>query len=371
MRLTAAASGFLLFLLSVHVVQGQDVWGVTYSATEICAVKGSTVAISCTYTYPSGRYIALSNFWFTKMSNGELVNLKLDYTGRVQYSCQHSYDYIKCTLRISDLRESDSAKYKFRFETNQEYGKFTGSPGVTLSVTGVMVHVQTHSYLSMAVLKCQGSCPLPDSSSYIWYENERIQTGRTSSTYSVFYGAADSYSCAVNGHETRRSPAVYAPKLPSVSVSPSAEIEEGSSVTLTCSSDANPAANYTWYKENEDSPKASGQNFTITDFRAEHSGSYSCEAQNKLGRSNSKLHLILAGKSTMIINIIRLTLLVVMLILLLLFYLWMRKEKDVSSTTEPKEPIETVELDSCSVYENVSDLNIRTAELTEEPDDLL
>ncbi len=47
------------------------------------------------------------------------------------------------------------------------------------------------------------------------------------------------------------------PQLLSVSVSPSGEIVEGSSVTLSCSSDANPAANYTWYKENEDSPKAS------------------------------------------------------------------------------------------------------------------
>ncbi|XP_045898631.1 B-cell receptor CD22-like isoform X3 [Micropterus dolomieu] len=86
-----------------------------------------------------------------------------------------------------------------------------------------------------------------------------------------------------------------APKLPSVSVSPSAEIVEGSSVTLTCSSDANPAAKYTWYKENEDSPKASGQNFTITDFRAEHSGNYYCEAQNRRGRHNSTLHLIVVA----------------------------------------------------------------------------
>ena len=39
------------------------------------------------------------------------------------------------------------------------------------------------------------------------------------------------------------------PKLPSVSVSLSGEIVEGSSVTLTCSSDANPAAKYTWYKD--------------------------------------------------------------------------------------------------------------------------
>uniref|UniRef100_UPI001A98AD77 B-cell receptor CD22-like n=1 Tax=Gasterosteus aculeatus aculeatus TaxID=481459 RepID=UPI001A98AD77 len=63
------------------------------------------------------------------------------------------------------------------------------------------------------------------------------------------------------------------------SASPSAEMLEGDSVTLTCSTDANPAASYTWYKEHEDSPRASGQIFTITDFTAEHSGNYYCEAQ--------------------------------------------------------------------------------------------
>uniref|UniRef100_A0A3P8PNU8 Ig-like domain-containing protein n=1 Tax=Astatotilapia calliptera TaxID=8154 RepID=A0A3P8PNU8_ASTCA len=77
--------------------------------------------------------------------------------------------------------------------------------------------------------------------------------------------------------------------LPTVSVSPSAEIVEGSSVTLTCSSDANPAANYTLYKEDGNLPKAFGQNFTVTKFRPEHSGHYYCEAQNKLGRHNSTL----------------------------------------------------------------------------------
>uniref|UniRef100_A0A3Q1H0D7 Ig-like domain-containing protein n=1 Tax=Anabas testudineus TaxID=64144 RepID=A0A3Q1H0D7_ANATE len=86
------------------------------------------------------------------------------------------------------------------------------------------------------------------------------------------------------------------PNLPSVSLSPS-EIVEGSSVTLTCSSDANPAANYTWYKENEESPKASGPIFTITDIRHEHSGNYYCEAWNTRGRHNSTLSVIrLSGK---------------------------------------------------------------------------
>uniref|UniRef100_A0A3Q1H8W3 Ig-like domain-containing protein n=1 Tax=Anabas testudineus TaxID=64144 RepID=A0A3Q1H8W3_ANATE len=89
---------------------------------------------------------------------------------------------------------------------------------------------------------------------------------------------------------------LYRPNLPSVSVSPS-EIVEGSSVKLTCSSDANPAANYTWYKENEESPKASGQIFTITDIRAEHSGNYYCVVQDTTGHYNSTLHLIVVGVS--------------------------------------------------------------------------
>uniref|UniRef100_A0A3Q1H275 Ig-like domain-containing protein n=1 Tax=Anabas testudineus TaxID=64144 RepID=A0A3Q1H275_ANATE len=79
-----------------------------------------------------------------------------------------------------------------------------------------------------------------------------------------------------------------------VLMSPS-EIVEGSSVTLTCSTDANPAANYTWYKENEESPKASGQIFTITDIRAEHSGNYYCVVQDTTSHYNSTLHLIVVG----------------------------------------------------------------------------
>ncbi|XP_030283262.1 B-cell receptor CD22-like [Sparus aurata] len=163
----------------------------------------------------------------------------------------------------------------------------------------------------------------------------------------------------------------YAPRLPSMSVSPSAEIVEGSSVTLTCSSDANPAANYTWYKENEDSPKASGQTFTITDFRAEHSGNYSCEAQNRRGRNETTIHLTLAVNSTMIMNIIRLTVVVLMLIPLLLLSLWMRKKKTLSSTTEPQESVEMIELDSCPDYENVSDFTAAQTKDTEQQEDML
>uniref|UniRef100_A0A671W0D5 Immunoglobulin domain-containing protein n=1 Tax=Sparus aurata TaxID=8175 RepID=A0A671W0D5_SPAAU len=122
----------------VTVLQGQNDWGVTYSSTEICALKGSTVEINCTYTYPS-RLFGRDNevketFWLTKLSGNTPVDLRTDsdYQDRVEYSCSEK----SCTLRITDLRESDSAEYQFMFITKQPDGRYTGSPGVTLRVTG-------------------------------------------------------------------------------------------------------------------------------------------------------------------------------------------------------------------------------------------
>ncbi|XP_038569050.1 vascular cell adhesion protein 1-like [Micropterus salmoides] len=83
----------------------------------------------------------------------------------------------------------------------------------------------------------------------------------------------------------------YAPKLPSVSVSPSAEIVEGSSVTLTCSSDANPAATYTWYKRNGNPnlhPLSKEQKLVFRSIQSSDSGEYYCVAENKLKRKTSK-----------------------------------------------------------------------------------
>ncbi|XP_073331356.1 B-cell receptor CD22-like [Pagrus major] len=292
MSLTAAASGFVVVLLSVQGT-GQDDWGVTYSSTEICALKGSTVEIRCTYTYPSridgGDTEVKETFWFTKLSGNQPVDLSTDsdYQGRVEYSCYEK----SCTLRITDLRESDSAEYKFSFITNQPGGRYTGSPGVTLRVTDLQVKVSGSSYYGWRELKCHSSCRLPDLSSYIWYRNGQKIQSQTSSSYSVYYNSADSFSCAVKGHEDFPSPPVYAPKLPSLSVSPSAEIVEGSSVTLTCSSDANPAAKYTWYKKNGDpdlQPLSKEPQLVFSSIQSSDSGEYYCTAENELGRRTSE-----------------------------------------------------------------------------------
>ncbi|KAM6941628.1 myelin-associated glycoprotein-like, partial [Lycodopsis pacificus] len=323
--------------LSVTVIQSQKRWRVTYTPTEVCAFTGSTVNMRCRYMYPSTTNSAVQNtFWF-KTNSRAPVDLRTDseYSSRVQHTCDHN----DCTLTIRHLRKSDSAEYKFRFIPYQPDGAYTGSPGVTLSVTDpqLQINVRTSTLNSTwTELTCQSKCQLPEDVSYIWYQN-----GEKRKEVQVYFhphplNPADNYSCAIKGHEKFSSPSVYGPKLPSVSVSPSAEIVEGSSVTLTCSSDANPAASYTWYKEDEDSPKASGQIFNITDISTEHSGSYSCEAQNNIGRSNSTLHLtVVAGSwkyaaaGTMAV--------VLLAVLSLSVFLWIRKKGASRDSSEPEE----------------------------------
>ena len=92
--------------------------------------------MSCTYRYPSTENAIKVEqvIWFTSGNSRNPFDLRGDshYAGRVQYICVN----FNCTLRITDLRESDATEYKFRFITNQTGGSYTGSPGVTLRVTG-------------------------------------------------------------------------------------------------------------------------------------------------------------------------------------------------------------------------------------------
>ena len=80
-----------------------------------------------------------------------------------------------------------------------------------------------------------------------------------------------------------------APKTPSVSVRPPGVIKEGGSVTLSCSSDANPAADYTWFREHGGSVEELGENYTISNITTELGGNYYCEARNAVGLQNSTL----------------------------------------------------------------------------------
>ena len=88
------------------------------------------------------------------------------------------------------------------------------------------------------------------------------------------------------------------PKTTTVFTRPSGVITKGSSVTLTCSSDANPPVeNYTWFKVGESTPVGSGQQYSITNISSEDGGQYYCEARNKYGAEDSTAVSIMEGIS--------------------------------------------------------------------------
>eukprot|EP00063_Salmo_salar_P074603 XP_014049438.1 PREDICTED: uncharacterized protein LOC106601622 [Salmo salar] len=207
MALRTAGSVLVVFLWSVAVVLGQTGWSVTYTKKSICAFKGSKVELSCSYTYPSVHTIT-TTFWFTKYdAEGKPVSLRddPDYNRRVTYHRDK-----KNRLTIRDLREKDSATYKFRFITDHTGGKYTGDPGVTLSVTALQVMVTPPRWATSKTLTCITTCTLTGNPTYIWYKNGQHLDESTSPQYkySVFSNYDDSYSCTVKGHEDLHSPAV-------------------------------------------------------------------------------------------------------------------------------------------------------------------
>ncbi|XP_037399179.1 B-cell receptor CD22-like [Pygocentrus nattereri] len=246
----------LLFLTFISGVVAQDGWAVNYSPKSICALKGSEVIIGCTYTYSRGQSvqnILWTKYWITDVQPPDLFG-DPEYRGRVQFLGDKFSD---CTLKLRDVREKDQSKYYFRFITHRSRGKYQGAGGVDLSVTDIQVEVPERVIEGDNItLTCKTSCSLTVRPTFTWYRDGHPLSSSTDQLQlqPVSREDAGRYHCAVLG-QNLGSPQVilnvmYGPKSVSVSVSPSGEIVEGSSVNLTCSSDANPSVqNYTWFKK--------------------------------------------------------------------------------------------------------------------------
>ncbi|XDV16173.1 hypothetical protein PO909_016002 [Leuciscus waleckii] len=283
----------IFFLLMIHGVTS-DGWSVSYSPSHICALKNSTVIMRCTYTYPTGHQIE-KVFWTNESIKGvEPRDLSNDpeYSQRLQYLGDKQQN---CTVRLSHVTLKDSHMYYFRFITDKPDGKWTGAPGVTLTVTDLQVESPERVTEGDSVnLRCKSSCALTDRATFIWYRNSQPLTERRDRNnelllQSVRREDSGRYSCAVDGH-THISPDVqlnvmYPPKNVSVSISPSGVIVEGDSVTLNCISDSNPPAEISWFKGG--TIVGSGRIYSISKISSDDSGEYKCKSINEHGEKYS------------------------------------------------------------------------------------
>ncbi|XP_026113927.1 B-cell receptor CD22-like [Carassius auratus] len=284
----------LIFLLVIHNAFSKNGLGVNYRDSHICALKHSSVIMSCNYIYPTG-YKIKKVFWTKNPVKGEEppdLSEDPEYSRRLQYLGDEQQN---CTIRLSHVTQKDSNMYYFRFITNKPGEKWLGVPGVSLTVTDLQVESpETVTEGDSVRLTCKSSCALTDRATFIWYRNSQPLTERRDRNnqlllQSVRREDAGRYSCGVQGHNHYLKSTdvqlnvTYPPRNVSVFINGSSEIVEGDSVTLICSSDSNPPAlNFTWFQENQSSSVGSGQSFS-----ALQSGRFYCEAHNQHGSQRS------------------------------------------------------------------------------------
>ncbi|XP_041959180.1 B-cell receptor CD22-like [Alosa sapidissima] len=182
-------------------------WSVTYNTPQsICAVEGSSVDMSCSYSYPNNVTVT-KTFWHKQGSVEDLKNTGA-YKNRVTYLGNTRNE---CGLKIESVRESDSGEYQFQFITNDPRGNMSGSPGVTLLVSSLQVMMSSAAVTEGGTvsLTCNSTCPA-NNITYTWFQNRAPLTQHTSRDLildPVNSDDAGNYSCA-EGNEKYPSPEV-------------------------------------------------------------------------------------------------------------------------------------------------------------------
>ncbi|XP_036428422.1 B-cell receptor CD22-like [Colossoma macropomum] len=254
--------------------------GVTLSVTGLKVTVSDTdggvkkLTCSSTCTLPNPTYIWYKNRQPVFNQNRNELNLRDRTVDAGSYSC--------AVKGYEELRSPAVCVFDKVLQLTVEGPVATASEGQTVTLT------------------CSSTCTLPSRSTYIWYKNRQPVSQCESASCSVaVVSEAVNYSCAVKGSalhsppvcEYRFSHALIifsSPKNTRAVILPSGQRVEGDSVTLTCSSDANPPVlSYYWFNQSSDVVLGTGQNYSITSISSQHSGLYYCTAHNQLGQSSS------------------------------------------------------------------------------------
>ncbi|KAM9352886.1 sialic acid-binding Ig-like lectin 14 [Symphorus nematophorus] len=329
----AAQSCWLLLTLCLRGILAGD-WSVRLPSSPICAGIGSSVVLPCSYDYPQSsnetkkeggggqHYQVLSEMWCLEDSrcitpsyvfHSDGIFQDPSYQNRVEYLGQPGTK--NCSLRISDLRLSDSGSYVFYLITNHPTQKMPVQSGAQLLVTDMSSAVTVSASPSRGItngkalrLACCSPAAGPQAR-FRWYNSTSTSPRHTGQVWTISEVTSDdsgSYYCQIQtGDKVQNSKMLpidveYSPRNTAVSVSPAGELQNSLAVTLTCSSDANPPVHtYTWYRGAACLPTADksfhparyslatpmGRGLTLSsaNITAEDYGQHCCVARNRHG----------------------------------------------------------------------------------------
>ncbi|XP_047664553.1 uncharacterized protein LOC125140230 [Tachysurus fulvidraco] len=175
----------LILLVLSGVFTQHSKWGVKYPDKPICAVRGFSVSIKCSYYYPRGHQV-IQKLWCSMNLNTDLCkNPPYVYDSSLNTKSDFDFtgdDKSDCTLLIHNVQFNYSGVYRFRFITDVTGGKLTGYPGATLQVTDLkvsLIRLSGNGTLKQGDslnLTCDVSCT-HTSSQFVWSKNnQRLYT---------------------------------------------------------------------------------------------------------------------------------------------------------------------------------------------------
>ncbi|XP_073802938.1 sialic acid-binding Ig-like lectin 10 isoform X1 [Danio rerio] len=334
------------FLLAGCLIQG-GLCGFSISLPyRVEALEGSCVFIPCIFQidedYKDDLTDAAKGLWYKEIyPSGLVFNSSSPDSGQLKGEMFDKATEKNCSTRFDNLKLTDSGSYYFRLESNGglkwsyievEIVIKASPPNPTVLLFQDQQEVMEVTEGKSVTLSCfKIFCPsLPSSLTWSFSPEHLINANITEQqhqnqthyysdlmfTVTQHHHRAE-FTCTatqqqITTHSTRQLHVQYAPKSVSAHVSPAGVIVEGHSVTLSCSSEANPAVKYSWYRHNEGDlePVQTGPNLTISntnltetnltlsysnltinDINPSHSGRYYCRAKNQHGTQNTSVLL--------------------------------------------------------------------------------
>ncbi|XP_067248247.1 sialic acid-binding Ig-like lectin 7 isoform X2 [Chanodichthys erythropterus] len=321
----------------VFLLQGVCCRDFSISLTEkIEALSGSSVIIKCTFEIKENEDKDLTESDATGLWYKDGYNVNNQVFNSSDLTPDHFKGEIigklhekNCTTIFYDVSSNHAGKYYFRIESGalkytytEKNGNFStinvieSPPKPTVKLYEEQKEVQDQEEVlegSSVSLRCSAEtlCSSPPPT-LTWSSTPRIPLSESSRQQELIsdlnFTAAHrhhrvTFTCTItyqilDKNKTAQDSITlhvqYSPKNTSVSVLPSGSVLEGSSVTLTCSSDANPAVlNYTWSRESEGQLKQlqTGDTLTFNKTNQTQRGLYHCTAQNKHGTQVSSVML--------------------------------------------------------------------------------
>ncbi|XP_072899648.1 B-cell receptor CD22-like [Hemitrygon akajei] len=312
-------------------VYGNNNWAV-WTPLSLRAQEGSCVIIPCLFHIPGIRRHS-TGIWFKDQNyKGTPVyhtssGIGGNYTGRVEFLGNMQSE--NCSLKIVNLKESDSGKYYFRIEASAD--KWSDPIGFTLlvsrSVERPVIEVPERVVEGEAVsLTCSVHTYCPeDTPVFGWHLpgfNDPQVAGTVSQVFQDYHwiyshtvvytptseNSRQAVKCVTNfGSQTRETEisldVKYPPRNVTISLSVNGRtdtqnIKEGDRVVLNCNSaSANPAiSKYTWYKDGNEVWRQLSDNYQFPSISHTDYGTYVCQASNEVG-SNRSAEFTVTGKA--------------------------------------------------------------------------